>query len=390
MMFLNHAARRLGTLALALGVIATAFACGTPEETDDRAPEPEYLEAEPAGGPIVVELNETAFRTAGIEVATVAVAHGDVAGAAVTAPGRVAFDPSRVAVVSPRVAGRLERLAVVEGDAVPAGSAVAWLLSSDFLTAQSDYLQALRRAEALEATADAAAAQAVAAAARQRLLLLGATEAHADSLATGGATLDLLPVLAPFAGTIVGAHVRAGEALLAGTPIYTLADLSRMDVIAAVPERQLSAVVSGARGIVRLVAYPDRPLEGRVVRVRSEVDPGTRTVDVILRLDNRAGILRDGMFASVTLLEGRDAAAHDPVIVVPAAAVLWNGPEAFVFVQVGDRTFERRPVVLGSETGALPGLLPVRGGLAPGETVVIAGAFALKAELAKASFADEH
>ena len=365
------------------------LACGQDEGTAGSAAasrDRDHEEAQDAG---LVTLTEGAHRNAGIRVTIVGLPTPSSSG--VSVPGRVAFDPAGVVVISPRSSGRLERLTVVEGDEVAAGTTVAYILSRDFLTAQGDYIQAVRRAVALHETPDADGARAVAEAARHRLVLLGAPESLATSLADGGAPQDLLPVTTVFTGSIVEAHARVGEAVEAGTPIYTLADLSVLDVIAAVPEHLLRWVDRGQIGQVRLTAYPDLTLVGRVVRVGAVVDRETRTVDVVVRVPNERGVLRDGMFATVTLLrDDAPGGAASSVITLPEAAVLWDGPSRYVFVQVGERSYERRLVSVGPPDEASPQLLRILEGLAVGETVVTDGAFTLKAELSKASFGEQH
>lgn len=380
---------RLATFA-ALGLTTLLLlSCGQDERTAPSAAASGEDHDEAAGDGGLVTLTETAFRNAGIQVTTVG--PPTLSSTGVSVPGRVAFDPARVVVISPRSAGRLERLTVVEGDEVAADTPVAYILSREFLTAQGDYMQAGRRAAALRETPDAEGARAVARAARHRLILLGASESLVDQLVDGGAMRDLLPVTTPFAGSIVEAHARVGEAVEAGTPIYTLADLSVMDVHAALPEHLLRWVERGQTGRVRLTAYPDLALVGRVVRVGAVVDPETRTIDVVLHVSNEGGVLRDGMFATVSLMRDEATGGAAPsVIALPEAAVLWDGSNRYVFVQVGERSYKRRFVSVAPPDEASPGLVHILDGLAVGETVVTDGAFSLKAELSKASFGDEH
>jgi len=94
-----------------------------------------------------VELTQVAFDNAGLVVAQVTTRQVTTAPAmGAPVPGQVAFDPARVVLVSPRTEGRVERLEVVEGDQVRAGQPLAYVLSEAFLTAQTDYLHAARRA----------------------------------------------------------------------------------------------------------------------------------------------------------------------------------------------------------------------------------------------------
>lgn len=387
---------RLGWIALFLALM-TLPACGGDDDATGQAAleqmggdiaADEHAEGdEYAGEEGRVELTEAALAGAGIlvsEVPTRELPAGPPLGDAV--PGQVAFDPARVALVSPRSAGRIERLEAVEGDEVRAGQSLAQVLSPAFLTAQNDYLHAARRARQLQGTADEDGAQALVDAARRRLSLLGAEDTLIEGLASGREPLDLIPIRAPFAGSIVEAHTLAGAAVEPGSPIFTLADLSVVTVVAEVPERALGSLHRGQRALIELSAYPDTVVEGTVERIREELDPSTRTARAIVRVPNGRRLLRPGMFALVRLAT---AAEEELVVrpVLPAQAVITEGDERYVFVEVAPRTFERRDVEatpLGNDE------VVIVAGLESGERVVVEGAFTLKSELAEGEFGGHH
>lgn len=357
------------------------------EQGDEHADE--HTEAGDDGR---VTLTEAGLRNAGIEVAEVQHVAGAAASGGLEVPGRVEFTPDRVALISPRTSGRLERLSAVEGNRVRAGQPVAYVLSPAFLTAQNDFVQAVRRAELLVGTQDEEGARALVSAARRRLQLLGAPSSVIERLQSDGEPLDLLPVVAPFTGSIVEAHALTGAAVEPGTPIFKIADLSEVDVVADVPEQVLPHLTVGQTASVRLAAYPERLLTGRIERLHDELNPETRTVEAVIHVPNPRRTLRPGMFATVSLHvpangERTARAASPAVLAIPATAVVTDGAARYVFVEVEPRTYERRVV----ETMPLNGgsRLAVRSGLAAGERVVTKGAFTLKSELGKAAFGDE-
>ncbi len=363
-----------------------------PDEHDDAG------EGEEVAGRVT--LTEAALRTAQIRTAEVQVESG-AEPVALEVPGRVEFDPRRVAVVSSRITGRIERLAVVEGDHVRAGQPVAWLYSAAHLTAQQDYQQALRRAERLAGTIDEEGARALAAAARQRLALMGVTRARLDRLAAAGEPSTLLAIPAPFGGSIMKAHVLPGAGVEPGAAIFTLADLSVIDVVASVPERSLPLVQVEQRASVAIPAYPEMRFTGRVERLRDQLDPDTRTIEAVIHVANAEQHLRPGMYATVQL--AADPAATVAVrtgvppprslLTIPESAVVTDGEERLAFVEVAPRTFERRLIEITSLTP--PGSVEpterrvvVQRGLSPGQRVVVNGAFTLKSELAKAGLGE--
>lgn len=345
-----------------------------------------------------ITLSEAAYRTAQIRVEPVAAEAVAAAGSGLQVPGQVEFEPERVAMVSPRTSGRIERLAVVEGDRVRAGQTVALISSREFLTAQTDLVQAVRRARVLAGTQDAAGAEALADAARRRLRLLGVSDAAVRRVAETGEIAAVMPVPAPFGGSIVETHALAGQAVEAGTPLFKIADLSSVDVTAEVPERSMPLLRIGQRAAITLAAYPALRFEGRVERLRDQLDPATRTVKAVIHVPNPQRSLRPGMFASVTLDAPAEAAlqtAAATLLTIPEAALVTEGEARYVFVEVAPRAFERRAVqveALSAPGSTVPavGRVAVRSGLAAGERIAVSGAFTLKSEMGKAGFEHGH
>lgn len=400
---------RLAPAFLALIALLSLPACGR-----DAGPEPgrkteagqkaeaghtdEHAEGEAHGDEGRVTLSEAAYRTAQIQVQAVAAEPVAAAGSGLQVPGQVEFEPERVAVVSPRTGGRIERLTVVEGDRVRAGQTVALVSSREFLTAQNDLVQAVRRARVLAGTQDAAGADALVDAARRRLRLLGVGDGDIGRVASTGEIRAVMPVPAPFSGSIVETHALAGQAVEAGTPLFRIADLSSVDVAAEVPERSMPLLRIGQRAAITLTAYPTLRFEGRVERLRDQLDPATRTVRAIIHVPNPQRALRPGMFASVTLDAPAEAAlqtAASTLLVIPERALVTEGESRYVFVEVAPRTFERRAVQVEAlsapgSTVAAVGRVAVRAGLAAGERIAVSGAFTLKSEMGKAGFEHDH
>lgn len=374
---------------------------GQPDAAAAIATPPERVDSSAAGR---VVLSAEAERTAGV-LTTLARREGAASTAGwLTVPGQIEADPARVSLISPRVGGRLERLDAVVGQRVVAGQAVAHLYSPAFMTAQGDYQLALQRADALGRTADSTGARALAGAARRRLLLAGATEDDVERLARGEPPRPLLAIRAPANGSLVEQGALAGSAVEPGTMLFRLVDLSEVDVVADVPERELQQLRLGQRATVTLAALPGVRYPGVVERIRDELDPTTRTIDAILHVRNPRGQLRPGMFATVELGVAAgtsalpDGARHeersDVVVSIPESAVLMDGARRIVFVQVAPHTFERRAVdimPLGSQEDVAPvdRRVLVTSGLQAGEAVVTTGAFTLKSEIAKAAFAED-
>jgi len=348
------------------------------------------------GGVSRVTLTETAFQTANVRLESVSAA-GSAVGEDLEVPGQVEFDPRRVALISSRASGRVERLTVVEGDRVRTGQTVALLYSPSHATAQSDFLQAARRARLLAGTADEQGANSLVEAARRRLRTLGVGGEAVARLEAGGEPAQYLELTAPFAGSIMEAHTLSGAAVESGQQIFKIADLSVVDVVAEIPERALPLVRIGQRASIGIAAYPTMRFAGEVERLRDELNPETRTVRAIIHVSNSAARLRPGMFATVRLMvpaatvaraTGAVGALDSDLLTIPESAIVTDGERRYVFVEVGERTFERREVQVTSLAppgSAAPTVdrVGVRSGLVAGDRVVANGAFILKSELAK-------
>lgn len=383
----------------ACAVLVMLVACGggdVPEKPSEGAEEAAHEEA-PSGE---VTLSADAKRTAGITTAVVTIDSTPLS-VGLEVPGQVEFDPRRVALITPRTGGRIERLMVVTGDRVSAGQPVALIYSASFAAAQQDFILAQRRAGALHGTADAEGANSLLRAARLRLVTLGGSERTIENLAAGGEAEQFLAVRAPFAGSIMDSDVLTGSVVEAGDSLFRLADLTVVDVIAQVPERALPLVHVGQSATIEIVAFPGMRFDGQVERLREELNAETRTVEAVIHARNEAGRLRPGMYATIRLAaNARDATAlrtgstpAQALLTIPESAVVTDGNEQIVFVEVAPLRYARRTVrvITLTPTGsavASTGRVVVGEGLKVGERIVTAGAFTLKSELAKAGLGE--
>jgi RND family efflux transporter MFP subunit len=398
--------RRAVTIAVVLGL--TVAACSgespRPEMAAERPEDAARAETDGASGNQEasnegagegknsnrVTLTEAAFRTARILVEVPGLDQMSAAAGGLQVPGQVEFDPARVAYISPRTGGRIERLLAVPGDRVEQGEQVAFIQSPAFTIAQNDLLQALRRIEALRGTADAEGAQALLDAAKRRLALLGASDVAMQRLESGGAPEAMLAISAPFTGSIVESGALAGQAVESGTPLYKIADLSVVNIAADVPERLLPAVRVGQAAMIIAVGASQTAFAGRVTRVSDVLDPERRTAKALIAVTNAEQRLKPGMFASVSLRGGGAPAAR--VLTVPSSAVVTDGATRYVFVELEPRTYERRTIEIASGlsgTGPASARVNVISGLNADDRVVVRGAFTLKSELAKASLVED-
>jgi membrane fusion protein, copper/silver efflux system len=202
---------------------------------------------------------------------------------------------------------------------------------------------------------------------------------------TGSSTPTALDWPSPSAGTVVEKRVIPGQRVGMGEELFRIADLSRMWVVADVSETELPAIKQGERASIKLRAYPNKPLEGKVLFIYPDLRPETRTARICIETPNPDGLMKAEMYADVTF---HPEAESKPVASIPDSAVIDSGSRQVVFVDLGDGRFEPRTVKLG-ERG--DGYVQALSGVKEGETVVTSANFLIDSEsnlkAALASFA---
>src|SRR5688572_17961258 len=284
----------------------------------------------------------------------------------VRAVATVAPDESRISHVHTRVSGWIEHLDVnTTGEVVRAGQPLAHIFSQELLSSQTEYLSARRN------TSASGISSVVIASGRTRLGVLGMSAAEIDAIEQTGEPKRLVTVVAPRTGVVVNRGVTVGTSVDPSTTLLTIADLSRVWVLAEVPEASISAVAVGTPAQLDFPASGLPPFTARVDFVYPTLTERTRTLRVRLSATNRGGTLRPGWYGTAVF----ESAGHN-VITVPRDAVVDTGLQQHVFVAVGHR-FEPRLVAVGTQ---LSDRVEIREGLREGDQIVAAGVFLLDSE----------
>ncbi|HET9368976.1 MAG TPA: efflux RND transporter periplasmic adaptor subunit [Vicinamibacterales bacterium] len=275
-------------------------------------------------------------------------------------------DESRISHIHTRVAGWVEHLEVATtGQVVREGEPFARIFSPELLSSQTEYLTARR------ATAAAGISSAVIASGRTRLEVLGMTAAEIDAIERSGEPRRLVTVVAPHTGVLVNRGVTAGTSVDPSTTLATIADLSRVWILAEVPEASMASVRVGSAALLDFPASGRAPFPARVDFIYPMLTERTRTLRVRLSAANRDGALKPGLYGTAAF-----ETAGQPVLTVPRDAVVDTGLQQHVFVAAGGQ-FEPRLVKVGVQ---LADRVEIRQGLTDGEQVVAAGVFLLDSE----------
>jgi membrane fusion protein, copper/silver efflux system len=312
---------------------------------------------------VPVDVNATTVQELGIRLEVVG--HESLT-QSVRAVATIVPDESRISHVHTRVAGWVEQLDVnTTGEMVTAGQPLARIFSQELLSSQTEYLAARRN------TAASGIASAVIASGRTRLTVLGMTPAEIDGIEQAGEPRRLVTVVAPRSGVVVNRGITVGTSVDPSTTLLTIADLSRVWVLAEVPEANIPGIRVGTTAHLDFPASGRQPFTARVDFLYPTLTDRTRTLRVRFSAANAGGGFRPGMYGTAAF-----ESAGQQVITVPRDAVVDTGVQQHVFVATGDR-FEPRAVTLGVQ---LADRVEVRSGLEAGERIVAAGVFLLDSE----------
>jgi len=272
--------------------------------------------------------------------------------------------PNEAVTVVPEIAGRVERIAFKEGQAVAAGDILVQLddsvLEAERAKARSD----LTLARANHERALKLAGQGMGTI-RARDEALGAFQAAQANLALAEARLQKATLRAPLSGVLGLRSVSAGAYVAPGERIVELADIDPIKLDFRVPELALTDLRAGQRVHVALDALPGRSFEGEIYAIDPIVDVAGRAIRLRARIPNPARELSPGLFARVRLVVER----REHALLVPESAVFARDGKPFVYRVVDGRAVLTE-VVLGQRR---PGEVEIRQGVDRGDVVVTAG-----------------
>jgi Cu(I)/Ag(I) efflux system membrane fusion protein len=388
-------------------------------------------EAGDEAGPRELKLSKAAIGLAEIEVAPV---ERKTVSAQIRMVGKIDYDETRLAYITARFPGRLDRLYVdYRGMPVRKGDHMAVIYSPELLTAQEELLQAVRTVKELERSDLSSireTARQTVEAVREKLRLWGLTGEQIEDIQERGAPTEHMTIYAPMSGIVIQKNAVEGMYVNTGTRIYTIADLSRVWAKVDAYESDLAWLKYGQAVEFETESYPATVFKGKIAFIDETIDAKTRTVKVRVNVPNPDGRLKPEMFVRATVrsevaaggkvvepdLMGKwmcrmhpeivkdgpgacdicemplekteslgyvsaDAAKGDVApLVIPASAPLITGKRAVVYVKVPDKdgVFEGREIVLGRRAGDY---YIVDEGLDEGELVVVNGNFKIDSAL---------
>lgn len=381
----------------------------------------------PALEPVFFESAE-AVRKSGIEMAVV---EQRPMVQEVVALGTITYDQTLLAQLSARVSGTVWSVEKKVGESIKQGELMAIIEALDIGRVKSEFLQAVVSSELRQETllrmrqyqasiSDRGLREAEAAAREARIKLfnaqqtlinlglpvrledvanlndrelvervqfLGLPKKLVAQLDPQKTTANLVPLVAPFDGIVIGRDIVVGELVEpSSSGQFVLADVRRMWIELNVPKEDAFRIRRGQEVIFSIDDLKQQ-VHSKISWISTEVDKRTHLMQARVEVDNPLiqgeasapdgqRLLRANMFGVGRIRVHENSAA----IVVPSQAIQRDGATAVVFVRTDERVFQPRPVKLGIVTDAYTEVLT---GLQPGDRIAAAGSHVLKAEVVK-------
>ena len=339
----------------------------------DLVPECPSAGSSPAEG--IIQIDPSTVQNIGVRTAIVE--ERDLT-RKIRAVGRVAYDERLVAHSHTKVQGWVEKLFVdYVGQTVKRGQPLLEIYSPELVATQEELLLAARyRTLTEESPFDdvSRGGRALYEATRRRMELWDIPDRDVERLLETGKINKTLTLYAPSSGVVTKLGVRVGMEVKPNEMLYTIADLSKVWVVADVYEFELPWVELGQRAALELSYLPEARFSGPITYISPFLDPKTRTAQVRIELPNPDGDLKPEMFGNVTI----ESAPRKRATAVPSEAVIRSGRRNLAIVALGAGRFEPREILIGLDSG--DGWLEVTHGLEPGEVVVASSQFLIDSE----------
>jgi len=179
-------------------------------------------------------------------------------------------------------------------------------------------------------------------------------------------------IRSPIDGILAKRMVNGGEKVGPDSPMFTLVDLTKMEIEAPAAASEIPGIKVGQVATFKVDGYGERTFEARVERINPVTEQGSRSITLYLSVDNRDGALKGGMFAKGSLVLDKT----QPSAVIPMTALRDEAGQAYVFTLESGK-ISRRNVTVGMREEQV-GMVEVKSGVEPGVQVVSARMVGLK------------
>lgn len=333
-----------------------------------------------SGPSSTIEIDPRSRRVAGIKTT---VARLQLLSREVSSVGEIKYDETQQKILAAYIDGRIEELnADYTGVKVKQGESLGLLYSPDLYSAQIEYVKTLEFGERANTSnvRVRSSNERLLKSSRQRLVELGMTEPQIQQLESARVAERTLDLFAPISGTVIEKMASPGQYIKAGSPIYRLADLTKVWLVLELFPEDAKAIQLGQKVTANTQSLGSESFEGTVEFIDPTVDPKMRTVGVRVAIDNQNGFLKPGEFAQATLkipLSAVDGIARETVV-IPRNSLLSIGTTSLAYVETKPGEFQLRKLKTGPSVN---GMVAVFEGITAGENVVSKSTFLLDAQM---------
>ncbi|AEF01982.1 efflux RND transporter periplasmic adaptor subunit [Alteromonas naphthalenivorans] len=292
-----------------------------------------------------------------------------------SAVGNVTYNEDYLVHIHPRVEGWIDKLFIkTEGEAVSQGQKLYTLYSPALVTAQEEFVIALKRGDTR-----------LAAGAKQRLKALHLSDGFIAQLEKSREVSQTITFFAPQAGVVEHLGVREGFYVQPGTTVLSIARLDSVWVEARVFEQDVPKVALDQQVSVTFDYLPNKTFSGKVDFIYPALDVETRTLKVRVTLKNDSGDIKPNMFANVIFTKQTEK----PVLYVPYQSVIQiqsqgqnqNLAQNRVVMNV-EESFKSIAVNVGRKAGDF---IEITQGVNEGDKIVLSAQFLIDSESSKTS-----
>ncbi|MCT4221089.1 efflux RND transporter periplasmic adaptor subunit [Elizabethkingia anophelis] len=354
---------------LAMALLVFVISC---KDSKSEAPQDQDLIIK--GDNVIVPESNPVF----IKIKTETVSEQEHSDGVVSA-GTIQAIPNHYAEIASPFSGRITKSFVRLGQNVSAGSPIFEILSSDYFSVQKDYTDAVNDVQLAEKNyrrqhdlvkhgvgIQKELDEAETDFKNKKTSLSNASSALKVYNSKGGGLGSPLIVRSPINGEVISNQIVNGQFLKGDAdPVVIIAELSKVWITGEVKEKDIRFVSTGDRVSVKVGAYPDRNITGKVYHVNEIVDEATRSVKVLIECDNPDRKLKPGMYATVNF-----STAPVNSIMIPVTALMQKDSSQYVWIKTGKNQFAKRSVTVGETDQKL---VRVTSGLKSGDVIMTEG-----------------
>ena len=288
------------------------------------------------------------------------------------------LNETAISIINTKIMGWVEKLFIdYTGQAVKKGQPLLTMYSPDLVSAQEEYLQALRYLHNLPQgmTADGRkGAEQLVESGKRRLQNWDIPDKEIAALEQRDKPEKAMTIYSPSDGVVLEKMVVAGQNVMPGMALYKVADLSEVWAIADIYQEDLPFVKIGTETAIEVPSITGRTFRGKVKFISPVLDATTKTAAVRIAIRNTADfLLKPQMFANVTI----QSPLSGNVLSVSQQAVIHTGQRNIVILSLGNGYFKPQEVTLGMSA---EGYVQVLAGLKEGQTVVTSSQFLIDSE----------